>query len=300
MVPTCLWTCTVQLMLYKTRASEKNDMCPPSEDVAKIATSEGSVRQPFAPTAADLLMPGLSMSSATPKHVQLADLLREKIYSKQWAVSSRIPSEHDLMSLFGVSRGTVRRAIKSLVDEGLLVQRHGRGTFVAKPEITHPAGMRPLSFAESLKQQGKDYVTHVIERRVTKAPADVARELGLETTDNVLLLRRLRTVDGEPVLCQESWSNLRACPGLDEVDYATTSMFDAVEMCSGKKIRYSDMRYRARVAGKEHGRMLGCEESAAVLVLEQNIHLENGVAIEWSSTWLTPGQAIVSKAYQPE
>lgn len=245
-------------------------------------------------------MPGLSMSSSTPKHVQLADLLREKIYSKQWAVSSRIPSEHDLMSLFGVSRGTVRRAIKSLVDEGLLVQRHGRGTFVAKPEITHPAGMRPLSFAESLKQQGKDYVTHVIERRVTKAPADVARELGLETTDNVLLLRRLRTVDGEPVLCQESWSNLRACPGLDEVDYATTSMFDAVEMCSGKKIRYSDMRYRARVAGKEHGRMLGCEESAAVLVLEQNIHLENGVAIEWSSTWLTPGQAIVSKAYQPE
>lgn len=150
-------------MLYKTRASEKNDMCPPSEDVTKIATSESSVRQPFAPTAADLLMPGLSMSSATPKHVQLADLLREKIYSKQWAVSSRIPSEHDLMSLFGVSRGTVRRAIKSLVDEGLLVQRHGRGTFVAKPEITHPAGMRPLSFAESLRQQGKDYVTHVIE-----------------------------------------------------------------------------------------------------------------------------------------
>ena len=37
-----------------------------------------------------------------------------------------------------------------------------------------------------------------------------------------------------------------------------------------------------------------------MLVLEQNIHLENGVAIEWSSTWLTPGQAIVSKAYQPE
>ena len=166
-------------------------------------------------------------------------------------------------------------------------------------EIEHIARIC-LTSRGTLKQQGKDYVTHVIERRVTKAPADVARELGLETTDNVLLLRRLRTVDGEPVLCQESWSNLRACPGLDEVDYATTSMFDAVEMCSGKKIRYSDMRYRARVAGKEHGRMLGCEESAAVLVLEQNIHLENGVAIEWSSTWLTPGQAIVSKAYQPE
>ena len=151
---------------------------------------------------------------------------------------------------------------------------------------------------QAVRCLGGARVTCLLGSRTTAA--DVARELGLETTDNVLLLRRLRTVDGEPVLCQESWSNLRACPGLDEVDYATTSMFDAVEMCSGKKIRYSDMRYRARVAGKEHGRMLGCEESAAVLVLEQNIHLENGVAIEWSSTWLTPGQAIVSKAYQPE
>lgn len=272
----------------------------PTEDtdaLIPVPTSEGHT---FAVSASDLMTHDLCAASATPLHVQLADLLREKIYSKQWTIASKIPSEHELMDLFGVSRGTVRRAIKSLVDEGLLVQRHGRGTFVAKPGITHPAGMRPLSFAESLHQQGKEFKTHVLECRVTRAPADVARELGLSTADHVLLLRRVRTVAGEPVLCQESWSNLRACPGLDELDYTKVSMFDAVQQCSGRKIRYSIMRYRARVAGKEHGRMLGCDEAAAVLVLEQNIHLDNGVAIELSSTWLTPGQAVVSTAFQPE
>ena len=270
------------------------------EDVPDLIGLPASDASSYTPSATDLVTHELSSSSATPLHAQLADLLREKIYSKQWAVCEKIPSEHELMNLFDVSRGTVRRAIKSLVEEGLLVQRHGRGTFVAKPGITHPAGMRPLSFAESLHQQGKEFQTHVLECRVTRAPADVARELGLDMTDHVLLLRRVRTVGGEPVLCQESWSNLRACPGLDELDYTKTSMFDAVQLCSGRKIRYSVMRYRARVAGKEHGRMLGCDESAAVLVLEQNIHLDNGVAIEWSSTWLTPGQAVVSTAFQPE
>ncbi len=242
----------------------------------------------------------LTTASGTPLHVQLADFLREKIYSREWAQDSKIPSEHELMASFNVSRGTVRRAIKSLVDEGLLVQRHGSGTFVASAGIMHSAGMRPLSFAESLHQQGMDFKTEVLESRVTMAPLDVSRELGFDEPDYVLLMRRVRTVDNDPVLCQESWSNLRACPGLDLIDFTQMSLFDAVQQCSGRKIRYSSMRYHARIVGKEHAKILGCDESAAVLVLEQTIHLDNGVPIEWSSTWLTPGQAIVSTAFQPE
>ena len=250
--------------------------------------------------AEDITAYELNSSSGTPLHVQLADFIREKIYSREWAQDSKIPSEHELMEAFGVSRGTVRRAIKALADEHLLVQRHGAGTFVAKAGLTHPAGMRPLSFAESLHQQGMDFKTQVLERRVTMAPQDVAHELGYDEPDYALLLRRVRTVEGQPVLCQESWSNLRACPGLDLIDCTQVSLCDAVQECSGRKIRYSSMRYHARVVGKEHGMILGCDESAAVLVLEQTIHLDNGVPIEWSTTWLTPGQAVVSTAFQPE
>lgn len=242
------------------------------------------------------LIPGLKKN---PLHMQLAALLREKIYSKAWPPRTQIPSENELVELFGVSRGTVRKALKSLVDEGLLVQRHGKGTFVAELGITHASGTRPLSFADSLRQQGVDFQTHVIEKRVTVPPAEVASGLGLDAGDPSLFVRRLRTVGNKPVLCQESWSNLLACPGLAEVDFTRVSMFDAVQQCSGKMISRSDMRYTARVAGSDHAALLGCEESAAVLVLEQNICLEDGTYIEWSTTWFPPGQAITGTAEQP-
>ena len=238
-------------------------------------------------------------SKSNPLHAQLAELLREKIYSKVWPPSTKIPSENDLVRMFGVSRGTVRKALKALVDEGLLVQHHGKGTFVAEPGTAHVFGDRPLSFAESLRLQGMDYKTHVIEKRVTMPPIEVASGLGLQPGDPSLFVRRLRTVDNAPVLCQESWSNLRACPGLADVDFSKTSMFDAVQKCSGRKIDCSHMRYTARIAGKEHATLLDCDEDSAVLVLEQNICLEDGTFIEWSTTWFPPGQVVTGVVKQP-
>lgn len=237
---------------------------------------------------------------SAPLYTQLADILREKIYSKEWAIKSKIPSEHELMDKFGVARGTVRRALKTLVDEGLLEQHHGKGTFVAEPGISHPAGVRPLSFAKSLKKQGKDFTTKVIDLRVVAAPVDVAEELEIETISPVMFLRRVRSVDGEPVMVQESWNNLTQCPGLDRIDYTKENLFDAVERCSGGKIKYSKMRYQARVAGKEHGELLACEDTAAVLLLEQTITLDTGIPIEWSNTWFKPGQSIIGMAMQAD
>lgn len=241
----------------------------------------------------------IDKSSSTLLHIQLADHLREKIYSREWGPRKQIPSEHKLMRSFSLSRGTVRHAIRSLVDEGLLTQEHGRGTFVAEPGLSHPAGVRPLSFADSLRSQGKDFVTHVIDKYVVPAPPDVARELELEPGDRVLFVRRVRTVNGEPVICQEGWFSLTECPGLDEVDFTVESAFSAVERCSGRKIVYSRIRYTALIAGKEYGAYLGCDESLPVLMLEQTIRLIDDRPIEWNHTWLKAGQSVVGDAIQP-
>lgn len=233
-------------------------------------------------------------------YTQLADILRDKIYAKEWAPHTKIPSEHKLMECFDVARGTVRRALKALVDEGLLVQVRGSGTYVAEPGISHPAGVRPLSFADSLAEQGKSFKTQVIEKRLAPASLDVALELGVDEGDEVMFMRRVRTVDGEPVMCQESWLNLGACPGLFEIDYTKESLFNAVQRCAQRKIKTSCMRYSARTAGNEYGALLACSESAALLLLEQNISLEDGTVVEWTDTWFRPGQSIVGTAMQPD
>lgn len=241
----------------------------------------------------------LNKELSAPLHMQMADYLREKIYSRAWGSGMRIPSEHELMERFDISRGTVRRAIKTLVTEGLLIQEHGRGTFVSEPGISHPAGVRAFSFAESLHNQGKDFVTHILNQFVVPASLDVARELGVSEGMDVLFLRRVRTVGDEPFICQEGWFNLQACPGLEKVDFTRKSAFDAVQETSGRRIAFSRISYTARVAGKEHGDYLGVDEAAPVLMLEQIIRLEDERVIEWNHTWLKAGQSVVGDAVQP-
>lgn len=238
----------------------------------------------------------LDKHSKEPLHAQLSAIMRAKIYRREWPSRSAIPSEHELMARYGISRGTVRRAIKSLVDEGLLDQRMGRGTFVTPQEISHPAGVRPISFAESLHSQGLEFTTEVLDKEVGGAADDVAFELEIMPGDPVLFLRRVRRVDNKPIICQESWEALDLCPGYQDVDFAHESAFDAAERCSGKRIKSSKIRYTARLAGKEHGTYLECDESTAVLVLEQTIRFDDSKAFEWSLTWLKPGQAIVGTA----
>lgn len=246
------------------------------------------------------LAKGPAGSSRATLYNQLADILREKIYAHEWGVRSKIPSEHELMELFGVARGTVRRALKTLVDEGLLVQQHGRGTFVAEPGLSHPGGTRPFSFAASLAERGRAFVTRVLDKVLVDAPASVAYELEIDPGTTVMYLRRVRSVDGVPVVCQESWSPVSECPGIFDADFATESMFDAVQRCSGRRIKYAHVRYSAWVAGNEHSELLACDEQTPLLVLEQVIRLDDGTPIEWSSTWLGLGQSVEGDVVQPD
>lgn len=236
-------------------------------------------------------------AGSAPVYSQLASLLREKIGLHEWAPGSRIPSEHELMARFDISRGTVRRAISELVDEGFLVQVRGSGTFVSERALSHPAGERPLSFGESLREQGKDFVTHVLEKRVVPAPSDVAEHLRIQPGSPVLYLLRVRTVDGKPVICQEGWENLGECPGLEDADFSQETAFDAVERCSGRKITWSKVRYSASAAG-ERAKALGCGEGDPVLVLRQTIGLADATVIEWSLTWLRAGQEVAGTSVQ--
>ena len=239
-------------------------------------------------------------SSNTPLHERLSDELRERIRTRAWVPRQRIASEHELMETFHLSRGTVRRAIKTLVDEGLLVQRHGQGTYVAEPGVHHPSGERMLSFAASLREQGKSFTTIVLEQLVVPASEQAAVNLALGPGTPVLFLRRVRVVADEPIVCQESWLNLSVCPGLDNADFTSESAFDAVERCSRHKIKFSSMRYAAVSATAALAVYLRCKPGDPLLSLEQTISLEDHVPIEWSESWLREGQSVLGNSVQPD
>ena len=66
-----------------------------------------------------------SSDAAPSLHVQLADYIRDKVYSQEWPEGTRLPSEHQFMLQFGISRGTVQKGIQLLVNEGLITKVKG-------------------------------------------------------------------------------------------------------------------------------------------------------------------------------
>ena len=231
-------------------------------------------------------------------HLQVSNSIREKIYGREWKPGQKLPSEHALCDRYSVSRGTVRRALSSLVEEGLIYQRQGKGSFVSECALSHPAGVRPLSFAESLRRQGKNFRTDIITKEILAATPEIANNLGVEVKSPVLHMVRVRSADGEALICQDSYSNLLECPGLQDCDFTRVSLFDAVQQTSQRPINRAEIRYSARMAGQVIAGLLGVEPVSPMLVLEQTIQLDDQSIIEWSFTWVKSGQEIIGVATQ--
>ena len=227
-------------------------------------------------------------------YVQVSDFVREKIYSKDWGVDEPIPSEHELMDMLHLSRGTVQKGIRQLVDEGLLVQQRGRGTFVVQPVMARPSSNRLLSFGESMSSQGIEYTTRVVECEVREAGPLCAENLQLEEGEPFLYLSRVRYVRRRPVMFIESHVNLGACPGLEKADFEHEGLFAAVQRTSGHEIGRSELVYTARVAGRVRGGYLECDELAPVLEIDQLVRLDDNVPFEWGSVWLPANRCVIS------
>ena len=142
----------------------------------------------------------LSDRLASPLYVQLEMLLRDKIDARAWRNGEAIPSEAELCERYGVSRGTVRRAIQMLVQEGYLITKKGSGSFVSEGGIPRPATRSPLSFAVLLRERGMDFSTRVLSREVMGAPQAVAAHLGVGQGSPTLFMRRVRSVAGAPMV----------------------------------------------------------------------------------------------------
>src|SRR6267154_569507 len=126
-------------------------------------------------------------------------VLASEIADGDLKVGDQLPTEDSLISRFGVSRITVRRAIQNLVSRGLVEIHRGKGTFVAAPKITHE--LTELSgFVEDMHALGRKPTARVIGKEIVAANATVASQLALTKGERVVRIRRVRLADGIPLI----------------------------------------------------------------------------------------------------
>ncbi|MBN1287457.1 MAG: GntR family transcriptional regulator [Anaerolineae bacterium] len=148
-----------------------------------------------------------------PKYQQLADLLRQQIASGKLQPNDRLPTEDELCETYRVSRGTIREAIRVLVDEGLIRREQGRGTFVNEPQPSSTL-FTLNSFNEEIRRQNRAPSTRVLTAEITPAAPEVAGRLSIPEGEPVIHIARLRFADDHPVVYETRHLAQALCPTL--------------------------------------------------------------------------------------
>jgi DNA-binding GntR family transcriptional regulator len=223
-------------------------------------------------------------------HGQVSTRIRDLITSGEWPDHYRLPAEPALATNLRVARGTLRRAVATLVEEGLLVRTRGRGTFVRSGTPEETIAQELLTVSESMERLGISYRTDVLEQAKVPVGARVGALLCLPEGTDVLRLVRRRSIKGSWVALFVNVVRLDYCPGIERVDFTSRKLFDVIESDFGLEIAVGRRTFEARLAAGEVSRLLEIPESTPVLYLEQLTYLASSDPIEYSDVWIVGGQ----------
>ena len=208
------------------------------------------------------------LESGRPRHEQLSDWLRERLAAGEYAAHDQLPSEHDLGELFGVSRITVRRALGTLENEGLIYRRQGLGSFAAPPKL--PQGLvRLTDFAQDMERAGLAATSRVLFHGQSPAPPPAAAALNVAEGALVVRLDRLRLGNGDPIAVDRTWLPPFYAQFLDGRNLAEETIYGILERDYDIPVVRARYRIEATVAGPEEAGALEVPEGAALLLLER-------------------------------
>jgi len=201
-------------------------------------------------------------------YLQLYEILKKKIESSEWPVGSQIPTEEDLCKIFNVSRATVRNAVMELVRQGYLKRQQGKGTFVYKNTVSEGISMI-TTFREILFEKGLKFSTKVLARTVMMPVDDMDVKLRVPKDKHIIYIKRLRLIDNEPVLLQESYVPYHICPLLLEEDIENQLLFDLFEKKYGMKITRVENHIEIAYITSDEARIIGLSEGSPAILLSQ-------------------------------
>jgi len=204
-------------------------------------------------------------SSDVPLYVQIADSLLDRIESGRLLAGDRLPPERGLSEGLGVNRGTLRRALRVLESQGLLIRRQGSGTYVADPKIERQAG-RLILFTRGMEQRDFAPGARVVLLEERPVGASLAAVLHLPMHAPVYDLLRLRLLNDVPAMLEHYVMSVRRFPDLARFDLEHRSMYEVMETEYGVSIRRAKQSLEPVVASEFEAGLLEISPGAPLMM----------------------------------
>lgn len=216
-----------------------------------------------------------------PLYRKVRHELTESIARGVWNPGEAIPSESNLAAQFGVSIGTLRKAVDALVAEQLLVRHQGRGTFVT----THNARRLLFHFFHIVGADGTKRFPEVttLEFRNGRADSECARQLDIPPADKVIHIRNLLHLDGRPVVVDDITLPAALFPGLTEKIFGSrdNTIYHLYQSRYGINVLRTREKLRAIAAPRDVAALLGVATQAPILEIRRVALTYRDKPVEW-------------------
>jgi len=207
----------------------------------------------------------MDAESPKPLYEQIKEYLLYKINTGEFSPHSRIPSERNLSQQFGVSRLTVSKAIKELIQAGKLYTQVGKGTFVDE-EIIDQQLNTLTGFTEEMHKRGQRAASQVLRAEIIAASDPLARRLEIPVGGQVLILKRVRLANRQPVAVETSHVVADICPRiLDNHDFSQDSLYHVLRTACKLNLTHAEQTIVARGASEAEASILGIETGQPIL-----------------------------------
>lgn len=218
----------------------------------------------------------LEQNSLTPLYEQLKNAIKNDIKANIYRPGDRMPSEPELEKTYHVSRITVRRAVKELCEEEILVRKQGKGTFVLNTALQNRID-RLGGFHDSMEAQGRTVRMEILERSVIHVKPSYARDLQIAGDEDVLCLKRVMYADDIPLMVDTCYLPMKRFRGIYDKLEGDFSIFRILQNDYGVTLSRYYKVLKVRKATKEIAQYLKCRIGEPMFDLFKITYNEAGV-----------------------
>ena len=227
------------------------------------------------------------VSSRIPLYYQLENVLREKITSGAFESGEQMPTESDLIKQYGVSRITVRQALQSLTDEGLIERQQGRGTFISNRKSRKKRFSGTIHLTGSLDEliaMGMETPVKVLEMNRVEADQHEAELLEIKVGTPLYRLKRLRLNDGKPFGLIINYLPDDIGSALTMAELSSGALLHTMETKLGLNLDNAMQEIHAELADPYVAKLLDVRVGTALLSIERTVYTNENRPVEFVHT----------------
>lgn len=216
-----------------------------------------------------------------PYYFQLSNYIERKIKAKEFEPGQLMPSEQEICEKLNISRTVVRQAMADMERKGLITKQSGKRSTVSYPKYEGSLMQNLRGYYEDAVSKGQKPTTRVLKLGVVTAEGEVAEALKLNEGEPVIMLNRLRFLDGDPEVLVVTYLPESKCPGLVREDLTNQSLYELLARKYGLVIAQGYRTVEAIALERADAKLFGVQPGRPALLLKSVGLLEDGTPLEY-------------------